>query len=150
MVELTESTIDHAAVTERVRSQQAGAVCTFLGTTRDLTGDLRTTTLHYEAHAPMALRQLAQLEAEARGRWPILETVVVHRVGRVDPGEISVVVAVSSPHRREAFEACQWLMDRLKEVVPIWKQETRADGSASWVHPGLDAPVSVPEPAPEA
>jgi molybdopterin synthase catalytic subunit len=144
MIEITAGPIDAAALTERVRSPRAGAVCTFLGTVRELTGARRTTSLDYEAYPDMALKKLAELEAQARRRWPIIEAALVHRVGHLDLGEISVVVAVSCPHRQQAFEACQWLIDTLKEVVPIWKKETWADGSEEWVHPGLLAPPSPP------
>jgi molybdopterin synthase catalytic subunit len=137
MIEITTSPIDHAALTERVRSNQAGAVCTFLGTVREMTGDRRTASLDYEAYPSMAERKLAELEAEARGRWPILDVALVHRVGHLDLGEISVVIAVSCPHRDQAFEACRWLIDTLKEVIPIWKKEVWADGTEEWVHPGL-------------
>ena len=99
----------------------AGAVCTFLGTVRDLTGDRKTVALRYEAYGEMALKKLAELESEARSRWPIVELALVHRTGDLGPGEVSVVVAVSTPHRHQAFEACRWLIDTLKEVVPIWK-----------------------------
>ncbi|MFO0956682.1 MAG: molybdenum cofactor biosynthesis protein MoaE [Isosphaeraceae bacterium] len=138
MIEITDEPIDHARWTDRVRSPEAGAVCTFLGTTREVTGTRRTATLDYEAYGPMALRRLEALEQEARGRWPLIATAIVHRVGRVDPGEISVVVAVSSPHRCDAFEACAWLMDEIKRDVPIWKRESWTDGSREWVHPGID------------
>lgn len=140
MTEITPDPIDHAALTERVRTTKAGAVCTFLGTVRELTGDRRTSSLDYEAYPAMASAKLAELEAEARRRWPVLDAAIVHRVGHLDPGEVSVVVAVSCPHRDDAFEACRWLIDTLKEVVPIWKKETWADGAEEWVHPGLDAP----------
>jgi molybdopterin synthase catalytic subunit len=137
MIEITESPIDHAALTERVRSNQAGAVCTFLGTVREMTGDRQTLALAYEAYPEMALQKMAQIEQEAQSRWPIIDLAVVHRVGHLALGEVSVVVAVSCPHRHQAFDACRWLIDTLKEVVPIWKQETWADGTEEWVHPGL-------------
>ena len=137
MIEITEATIDHAAVTDRVRSARAGAICTFLGTVRELTGSRRTESLAYEAYPEMALKKLAELESEARRRWPVIELALVHRVGHLDLGEVSVVVAVCCPHRQEAFEACRWLIDTLKEVVPIWKKENWGDGSQEWVHPGL-------------
>jgi molybdopterin synthase catalytic subunit len=137
MIEITESPIDHAALTERVRSNLAGAVCTFLGTVREMTGGRRTASLDYEAYPEMARREMAELEAEARRRWPIVEAALAHRVGHLDPGEISVVVAVSCPHRHQAFEACRWLIDTLKQVVPIWKKEVWDDGSEGWIHPGL-------------
>ena len=137
MVEITEAPIDFAAVAERVRSDLAGAVCVFLGTVREMTGDRRTASLDYEAYPVMAVRKMEELEAEARRRWPVIEVVLVHRVGHLDLGEISVAVAVSTPHRGHAFEACRWLIDTLKEVVPIWKKELWADGTEEWVHPGL-------------
>ncbi len=142
MIEITESPIDHAAVTERVRSNLAGAVCTFLGTVREMTGDRRTASLEYDAYPEMAQRKMAELEAEAHRRWPVIDAALVHRVGRLDPGEISVVVVVSCPHRDHAFEACRWLIDTLKQVVPIWKKEVWADGTEEWVHPGLGAPLT--------
>ena len=140
MIAITETPIDHAALTERVRSNRAGAVCTFLGTVRELTGDRQTLALDYEAYPEMAMKKLAEIEQEARQRWPIIDVAIVHRVGHLDLGEISVVVAVSCPHRGEAFEACRWLIDTLKQVAPIWKRETWADGSQEWVHPGLIGP----------
>ena len=137
MIEITEAAIDHAALTERVRSNRAGAVCTFLGTVREMTGDRRTASLDYEAYPDMALKKIGEIEDEARRRWPVIELAIVHRVGHLDLGEVSVVVAVSCPHRNQAFDACRWLIDTLKEVVPIWKKEVWADGQEEWVHPGL-------------
>jgi molybdopterin synthase catalytic subunit len=141
MIAITAAPIDHAALTERVRSDRAGAVCTFLGTVREMTGDRRTTALDYEAYPEMAQRKLAGLEAEARQRWPVIDVALVHRVGHLEPGEVSVVVAVSCPHRHQAFDACRWLIDTLKEVVPIWKKEVWADGTEEWVHPGPKPPA---------
>jgi len=140
MVEITEAPLDHAALTDRARHANAGAVCSFLGTVREMTGERQTVALEYEAYPEMAIRKLAELEAEARRRWPLIEVVLAHRVGRLELGEVSVVVAVSSPHRADAFDACRWLIDTLKEVVPIWKRESWADGGEEWVHPGLDRP----------
>lgn len=140
MIEITETPIDHAAVTERVRSNLAGAVCSFLGTVREMTGDRRTSALEYESYPAMAEKTMNDLEAEARRRWPLIDLAMVHRVGHLDLGEISVAVAVSCPHRKQAFEACQWLIDTLKAVVPIWKKEIWADGDEEWVHPGLAPP----------
>jgi molybdopterin synthase catalytic subunit len=137
MIEITESPIDHAALTEQVRSNLAGAVCSFLGTVREMTGDRQTISLDYESYPEMARKKLAEIEHQARARWPIIESAIVHRVGHLGLGEISVVVAVSCPHRHDAFEACRWLIDTLKEVVPIWKRENWADGTEEWVHPGL-------------
>ncbi len=145
MVEIRDDPIDHAALTERVRSNGAGAVCSFLGTVREMTGDRRTVALDYEAYPQMALQKLAGLEDEARKLWPVVDLAIVHRIGRLDLGEVSVVVAVSCPHRHQAFDACRWLIDTLKEVVPIWKRETWADGTEEWVHPGLEGNPSAGE-----
>jgi molybdopterin synthase catalytic subunit len=137
MIEITEQPIDPGRVLGSVRSPRAGAVCLFLGTVREFTGERQTEALEYEAYPVMAERKLAALEAEARHRWPIIEAAIVHRLGHLELGAISVAVAVSCPHRRAAFEACSWLMDTIKEVVPIWKKERWADGTEEWVHPGL-------------
>lgn len=137
MIELTHDIIDHARLTDAVRRDNCGAVVVFLGTVRDLTGDVRTLALEYQAYPVMASKMMTQLEIEARERWPIGECLLVHRLGRLTVGEISVGVAVSCPHRADAFDACEYLIDRLKEIVPIWKQENHPDGHAEWVHPGL-------------
>jgi len=133
MIALTHDPIDHAALTECVRSPNCGAVATFLGTVRELTGDAVTVALDYEAYPGMAEKKLAEIEADVRARWPVGEVAMVHRLGRLGVGEISVVVAVSCPHRADAFEACRHAIDRLKELVPIWKRDNRADGTAHWV-----------------
>jgi molybdopterin synthase catalytic subunit len=139
VIELTDNPIDAAALMKHVTSPQAGAVVLFSGTTREFTDGRRTMWLDYDAYREMAAKSLAKLEAEARGRWNIVECAIVHRLGRVDLGEASVMIAVSTPHRGEAFEAGQWLIDQLKESVPIWKKENWHDGTTEWVHPGLEA-----------
>jgi molybdopterin synthase catalytic subunit len=135
MIRLTREPIDHAALTESVRGPHCGAVVSFLGTVRDLTGDQVTVALNYEAYPGMAERKLAEIEADVRDRWPVGEVVMVHSLGRLAVGEISVAVAVSCPHRADAFAAARHAIDRLKELVPIWEGEHGADGSAEWVHP---------------
>jgi molybdopterin synthase catalytic subunit len=135
MIRLTHEPIDHASLTEFVRRPNCGGVVTFLGTVRDLTGEQVTVALEYEAHVPMADRKLAEIEADVRTRWPVSEVALVHRLGRLDIGEVSVAVAVSAPHRAEAFAACRHAIDRLKELVPIWKKEIGPAGSSAWVHP---------------
>lgn len=137
MIALTQQPIDTAEILARVNSPQAGAVVLFLGTVRELTGQRRTLALDYECYPEMAEKKLAELETEARRRWPLIECVLVHRLGHMELGEASVAVAVSTPHRQDAFEAGKWLIDTLKEVVPIWKQENWSDGSKEWVHPGV-------------
>ena len=134
MVRLTRDPIDHAALTDAVRRPGCGAVVTFLGTVRDLTGDEVTVALEYEAYPPMAERQMGGIEADLRARWPVGEVALVHRLGRLEVGEISVAVAVSAPHRADAFDACRHAIDRLKDVVPIWKKDL-GPGKADWVHP---------------
>jgi molybdopterin synthase catalytic subunit len=136
MIRLTPDPIDHFALTEAVRRADCGAVITFLGTVRDLTDGKVTVALDYEAYPGMAEKKMAEIENDARRRWPIGEILMVHRTGRLEVGEVSVVVAVSCPHRAHAFEACRYAIDRLKELVPIWKKENWADGSTEWVHPG--------------
>ncbi len=138
MVELTSEPIDANRVLASVQSAQAGAVLLFLGTVRELTAGRRTLGLHYECYEQMARKELGRLEAEARNRWPLEGCTVVHRLGTLELGETSVAVAVSSAHRESAFAAGQWLIDTLKQVVPIWKQEHWADGTTEWVHPGMD------------
>jgi molybdopterin synthase catalytic subunit len=111
-----------------------------LGTTRQFTAGRETMSLDYECYADMARAKLAELEAEARRRWQLVKCAIVHRVGHLEIGEASVAVAVSTAHRQAAFEAGQWLIDTLKQVVPIWKQENWNDGTTQWVHPGLEVP----------
>src|SRR5437764_13079292 len=113
MIRLTHDPIDHTALTELVRRGHCGAVVTFLGTVRDLTGEQVTVALDYEAYAGMAEKKLAEIEADTRGRWPVGDLVIVHRLGRLEIGEVSVAVAVSCPHRGEAFAACKHAIDRL-------------------------------------
>jgi molybdopterin synthase catalytic subunit len=135
MIDLVSEPIDFHTLTERVRRANCGAVVTFLGTVRDLTDGRITTALDYEAHSPMAEKKLAEIEADTRARWPIGEIALVHRLGHLDVGDVSVAVAVSCPHRVQAFEACRYAIDRLKENVPIWKKENWNDGTTEWVHP---------------
>lgn len=142
MIELTNSPLDPARLLAQVTSSRAGAVVLFLGVTREFTRGRQTRWLDYEAYGEMARVKLEELEAEARKRWPIADCVIVHRLGRVDLAEASVAIVVAAPHRGDAFDAGEWLIDTLKEVVPIWKQEHWADGSSEWVHPGAEASSS--------
>jgi molybdopterin synthase catalytic subunit len=127
--------LDPRAVEAAVAHPGAGAVVTFQGTVRNRTGEHEVTHLDYEAYDAMAERVLREVGAEAEARWPGVRVAVVHRTGRVEVGEVSVVIAVSSPHRPAAFEACRHVIERLKEDVPIWKKEARRDGSV-WVGRG--------------
>jgi len=134
MIRLIRDVIDYHALTEAVRSPRCGAVVLFLGTVRDLTGEHVTAFLEYEAYAAMAEKKLAEIEAEVRRRWPVGEIAIVHRLGRLEVGDVSVAVAVSCPHRGEAFDAGRYAIDTLKELVPIWKKENAPDGTGEWVH----------------
>ncbi len=156
MIELTQQPIDFASLTEAVRSRQAGAVVLFLGTVREFTGEARTAWLEYEAFPEMATAAMHRLEAEVRQRFSVSDVAMSHRYGRLGLGDIAVAVAVSSPHRAQAFDAGRWLIDTLKESVPIWKKEHYADGATEWLHPEPVIPVawtfmseSSPENVPE-
>ncbi len=138
MIRLTHKEIDAAAVLESVGSPDAGAAVLFLGTARRTTKGRQTTSLLYECYGEMAEKELTALEREARRRWELIGCAIVHRLGETAIGEASIAIAVSSAHRSVSFEAGQWLIDRIKETVPIWKQERWADGQVEWVHPGLD------------
>ena len=135
MFRLTHDVIDYTALTESARHPHCGAVVLFLGTVRDLTGTQVTVFLEYDAYAPMAGKKLAEIEAEARRRWPVGELAIEHRLGRLGVGEVSVAVAASCPHRADAFDACRYVIDAVKELVPIWKKENAPDGTGEWVHP---------------
>lgn len=113
----------------------AGGVSLFVGTTRRWTDGRETERLRYEAYEPMALAELDRLADEAAARWPVATCCLLHRLGEVPVAEASVVVGVATPHRAEAFAASRWLIDTLKERVPIWKREVFADGTESWVRP---------------
>ena len=112
--------IDVAAVVEIVRDVQAGAVVLFLGTVR---ADLGVRSLEYEAYQGMAVKKMEALRGTAMERFGVREMAIVHRTGRLPPGETSVAIACSAPHRQEAFRACEWAMEELKRIVPIWKTE---------------------------
>jgi len=138
MIELVREPIDTAKVLQSVESNAAGAVILFLGTTREFTEDRQTESLDYDCYPEMAQQELGRLEQQANERWPLTGCTIVHRLGHLEIGEASVAVAVSSPHRQVAFDAGKWLIDTLKDVVPIWKKENWADGTSEWVHPGIN------------
>lgn len=115
-----------------VESTGRGGLVTFSGVVRDVSKGKRVTRLEYEAYVPMAEKKLEAIALEAQARWPGVEVAVVHRVGTLAPGELAVVIAVSAAHRKEAFRGCEYVIDRLKEDVPIWKKEYAEDGEV-WV-----------------
>ncbi|WP_375415968.1 molybdenum cofactor biosynthesis protein MoaE [uncultured Hymenobacter sp.] len=136
-LEITDQPIAIAAVLARVEDAGAGAVNAFVGTVRNQSTGRRVVRLHYESYDTMALRQLEHVVKQAQEKWPMLRQVaVVHRKGTLEIGDVAVVVAVSTPHRAESFDACEFIIDTLKQVVTIWKKEEYEDGSV-WVaaHP---------------
>ena len=132
MYQIVEHPIEAAAVTAVVADPKSGAIVTFIGTTRDHNDGRSVTRLEYEAYPEMALAEMRKIGATAMERWPIAKIAIVHRIGVVPIGEASVVIAVASAHRVAAFEACHFAIDRLKEVVPIWKKE-HFDGGEVWI-----------------
>jgi molybdopterin synthase catalytic subunit len=139
-IDILDTPLD-ASATDRVLHPDAGGVTTFLGTTRSEVNDAGQSlvALDYEAYRDMALKQMQDLAQRARERWPIIKLVLLHRIGRVALAEPSVLIAVSTPHRGEAFEACRFLIDTLKAEVAVWKKEIWADGSGTWIHPQSDS-----------
>lgn len=132
---LVRRPIDGQGLLARVADTSAGANVLFVGTTRAVTVGVATRRLEYEAHEPMAAAALARLREEAISMFGLAGCLIEHRLGEVGVGEASVAIAVSAAHRREAFAAAQWLMERIKADVPIWKCEEGPDGSRAWVHP---------------
>jgi len=135
VVELRSSPLDVAAAVAAAGDAGGGAIAMFLGNIRPETcaDGRKLLGLEYEAYCEMAEAQMHRLAAEARRRWPICRLVMLHRVGRVDVGQPSVLIAVSTPHRAQGFEACRFLIDRLKAQATIWKKEVWEDGSSTWV-----------------
>jgi molybdopterin synthase catalytic subunit len=131
--EITREPIDILAMRDRLLRGRDGAVCVFDGVARDNTRGRKTRYLEYEGYEEMAVRTMRQIGDEAHERWPGIDRVGIrHRLGRIEIGESSVVIVVTSPHRKAAFEACQFAIDRLKQIVPVWKKEYFEDG-AVWV-----------------
>lgn len=142
--ELTTSPLDVGAIARRVVPPECGATVTLDGYARKFTkdkqtGEVRETEyLEYEAYEPMALKEMQKLIERAKAEFEVSNVGIVHRLGRLEIGETSVVIAVASPHRRAAFAACEWLIKELKRTVPIWKKEVYADRE-HWVE-GDSAP----------
>lgn len=136
MITITDKPIDVQKVIDTASSPSAGAVNVFIGTVRDNTHGKGVVGLEYEAYESMAVSEIQKIVDEASSRWPLQGWAVSHRVGILKPGEVSVVVVVSTPHRRESFEACQFIIDTLKAKAPIWKKERFQNGE-EWVsaHP---------------
>ena len=129
MFAIIDEPIDVGALISAAQRPDCGAISTFVGTTRiDESGGASVEYLEYEAYRPMADRKLEEIGAEIEERWDVREVSIVHRIGRVEPGEASVAIVVASPRRGEAFEASRYAIERIKQVVPIWKREVWSDG----------------------
>ena len=136
MIAITEELINTQAVIAAVQADGAGAINVFIGTVRNQTQAKPVTKLDFEAYDSMAVKKMQEIANQAAERWPIQKVAIVHRKGSLQIGEAAVVIAVSTPHRKASFEACEFIIDTLKQVVPIWKKEIFEDG-AVWVaaHP---------------
>jgi MoaE-MoaD fusion protein len=131
--EITEEPIDVGSIARRIVPENCGASVTLDGYVRNNTDNRKTKYLIYEAYIPMALREMKRLGQEAHARFSSISHIgIVHRIGRLEIGETSVVITVSAPHRKAAFEACEWAIKELKRTVPIWKKEFFEDGEMEW------------------
>jgi len=132
MIKITAKPIDVQKVIDTASSLGAGAVNVFIGTIRDSVHHKNVRWLEYEAYESMAVAEVRMIIDEASHRWKLLGWAVSHRVGTLKPGEVAVVVAVSSAHRKESFEACEFIIDAIKAKVPIWKKEV-FEGGEEWI-----------------
>ncbi|MCA1029529.1 molybdenum cofactor biosynthesis protein MoaE [Bacillus timonensis] len=119
-------------IIDKVVRREAGAITTFIGTVRELTKGKRTLYLEYDAYVPMAEKKLAQIGDEIKEKWQDADVAITHRIGRLDITDIAVVIAVSTPHRKDAYQANEYAIERIKEIVPIWKKEHWEDGE-KWI-----------------
>jgi molybdopterin synthase catalytic subunit/molybdopterin converting factor small subunit len=129
---ITSDPLSVTDVMNKVRHKNCGAINLFVGTVRELTHGKITTHLEYEAYEPMAIKMMEQIAAEIGERWPGTRVAMAHRIGRLEIEEIAVVIAVATPHRAESYEASRYAIERLKEIVPIWKKENWLDGT-EWI-----------------
>jgi len=136
---IQEEEIKPDALHEAVLADSDGAVTTFAGTVRDNTKGRGTSYLVYEAYKEMAEKKMREIGDEIKAKWEVDCVGVLHRVGRLEIGDISVLIAVSSPHRKASLEACHYAIDRLKETVPVWKKEVWTDGGEVWIEGDLSA-----------
>ena len=132
LCKVTHEVIDAQELIDAVQTPADGAVCLFYGVVREDSRNKKVRFLEYDAYPEMAEKKMRDILEEVRIKWPEQRAAIVHRVGTLGIGEASVVVAVGSPHRGESFEACRYVIDRVKEEVPIWKKEVFTDGE-EWV-----------------
>ncbi|HYK71531.1 MAG TPA: molybdenum cofactor biosynthesis protein MoaE [Pseudoneobacillus sp.] len=147
LYEISKEPINTQSVIDKVVQREAGAITTFIGTVRELTHGKKTLYLVYEAYESMAVKKLAQIGAEIEERWQGSKVAITHRVGKLDITDIAVVIAVSTPHRADSYEANRYAIERIKEIVPIWKKEHWEDGQ-EWIGNQLET-VSYPSGQPE-
>jgi molybdopterin synthase catalytic subunit len=132
MTSIITSPIDVGRVFESLGTRESGGLTVFVGTVRDHSDGKAVNRLEYSAYVPMAEKQMAAIECEVRERWPVQNVICIHRIGMLEIGDVAVVTAVAAAHRDVAFAACRHAIDRIKELVPIWKKEYAADGTF-WV-----------------
>ncbi|GGA81013.1 molybdenum cofactor biosynthesis protein MoaE [Ornithinibacillus halotolerans] len=137
MFEIVDEPIQVEEIIKKVTRREAGAITTFLGTVREWTNGRKTIYLEYQAYKPMAIKMLAQIGKEIKEQWENTEVAITHRVGRLDISEIAVAIAISSPHRKAAYEANEYAIERIKQIVPIWKKEHWEDGE-TWIGDQLE------------
>lgn len=133
MISITTDPIDVASALKYLQSAQVGAIDVFLGVVRDNTEERPVDRLEYEAYDRMAISEMQKIVDEAGRRWPLLRHVIIHRKGTLLIGEMAVLIGVATAHRAEAFDACRYIIDTIKQTVPIWKKEVFTDGEA-WVN----------------
>ncbi|WP_174734728.1 molybdenum cofactor biosynthesis protein MoaE [Mesobacillus harenae] len=145
--EIAKEPINTQSVIDKVVQREAGAITTFIGTVRELTKGKKTLYLVYDAYEPMAVKKLEQIGSEIETRWTGAKVAITHRVGKLDITDIAVVIAVSTPHRADSYEANRYAIERIKEIVPIWKKEHWEDGE-EWIGNQLETksyPTGKPE-----
>lgn len=145
MIELRQDELSLDLCVQAVRGPGNGGIVTFVGCVRQDSDGKTVEFLEYEAYEPMALAKLEQVVAEAEAQWPVNGIAIQHRLGRLEIGDDAVVIAVACPHRAEAFAACQYAIDRIKEIVPIWKKE-HGEGGAVWIGGPTAFSSHAPEP----
>ena len=145
--EISKEPINTQSVIDKVVQREAGAITTFIGTVRELTHGKKTLYLIYEAYEPMAVKKLEQIGQEIEEKWSGSKVAITHRVGKLDITDIAVVIAVSTPHRADSYEANRYAIERIKQIVPIWKKEHWEDGQ-EWIGDQLEK-VAYPTGKPE-
>ncbi|MEM0118504.1 MAG: molybdenum cofactor biosynthesis protein MoaE [Conexivisphaerales archaeon] len=132
-VDIVTGEIEINRLIDSIKDPECGGLVVFLGTVRNHSEAGRVKELEYEAYEEMAKKKMSEISNQAKEKWPVKKVAILHRKGRLKIGDISVAVGVSSPHRKEAFEACRYIIDSVKGEVPIWKKERLADGGERWV-----------------